>query len=129
MKKTGRKGESYIDICVFVLCAVLAGSILLEFVGGVIAHTRLMTKAEYLLDYATYYGRTGGYGVETLIAEFQREGIDVRVSSGSRDMYVQFGNQITVVLSQQMKLGFGNGAISVPLRYECRGLSKRYWKE
>lgn len=124
-----KKGESYIDICVFILCAVCAGSILLEVANCVVTHTRLMTKAEYLLDYATYYGRTGGYGVDALIAEFQREGIDVRVSSGFRGDEVQFGNQITVVLSQELPLGLGNGTVTVPLRYECRGLSKRYWKE
>ena len=124
-----RRGEGYIDVVVFVLCAMLVIALAVRVLPVYIVKNQLDSFATELCREAEIAGRVGS---ETnLRAQMLREktGLDP-VISWSRTGNIQLNREFTVTLTLQADIGLfgGFGSFPVTLTAKASGKSEVYWK-
>jgi hypothetical protein len=124
-----RRGEGYIDVCVLVLCAMLAIALAVRVFPVFIAKQQLDAFASELCREAEIAGRIGAEtdSRERLLRE--KTGISP-VVSWSRTGKIKLNEEVAVSLTLQMNIGLfgGFGAFPITLRAEAAGKSEVYHK-
>lgn len=123
------RGEGYIDVVVFILCAMLVVALAVKVFPAYIAKQKVDTFATELMREAEIAGRVGSETSRREEILVDKTGINPDVN-WSRTGRVQLNEEITVVVTYRMDIGlFGDfGSFPVTLRGEALGKSEVYWK-
>lgn len=124
-----RRGEGYIDICVFVVCAMLVLAFCLQVLPVFTAKQQLDTYATELVREAEIAGRVGTETTRRQQVLSSRMGItpDVRWSTTGR---IQLNHEVTVTVTWSTDIGLfgGFGSFPITLTAKATGKSEVYWK-
>ncbi len=124
-----RSGEGYIDVFVFVLCAMLILAVVIRVLPVFNTKQRLDTFAVELVREAEITGMVGG-ATDTRAAELRAStGLNPTIS-WSQTGRIQLNNEVTVKLTLQTDMGLfgGLGSFPITLTAEAAGKSEVYWK-
>jgi len=124
-----RRGEAYIDLCIFVLVAMIVIAIALRVYPVYVTKQQLDTFATELAREAEIAGMIGSETdrrAETLRAS---TGIDPTIS-WSTSGRIQLNEEFEVECTIQTNIGLfdGFGSYPVTLRARASGRSEVYWK-
>ena len=132
---SSKRGESYIEVAIGVICLVLFMVLALNIFTAVTLKTHMDRIAEDLLDVATFTGEFGD-DFDAKVEELKEKYFDFEVGIYSDNYYdatqkkVQLGDLMVVTISVDASIaGFGDG-ISVPFEVTVQrlGQSENYWK-
>ena len=131
MKKILRSkhGESYIDVCVLVLCAMLVIALAVQVLPVFIAKNQLDTYATELCREAEISGRVGSETSRRAAVLTEQTGLSPRIS-WSKTGNIQLNQEVTVTLTLDKNIGLfgGFGSFPITLRSEASGKSEVYHK-
>ena len=130
-----RRGEGYIDVCVLVLCAMLADEVLdptqlaVQVLPAFIAKQQLDTFATELVREAEIAGRIGPETDRREQALREQTGLDPEIEWSDTGR-IQLNEEVTVTLTHEIDLGLfaGFGSFPITLRADATGKSEVYWK-
>jgi protein involved in sex pheromone biosynthesis len=130
-----RRGESYIDVSIMVLCAMMLIVLALNTFSFFVVKQDLDFYAKEMIQAAAVSGKTTGPEIDNRRRELTAQtGLNPTVTFtatyfNSTQRTVQFGNTITVTLTYKTEFkGFGIFSIPITLTAKHSGLSQRYWK-
>ena len=130
-----KSGETYIDVSVMVLCAMMLIVLALNTFSFFAVKQDLDHFAKEMIKVATTAGRIESPAIDNRMAELTTEtGLNPTVTfdapiHNSTFSWVQLGNTITVTLTYQTHFrGFGLFNVPITLTARHSGLSQRYWK-
>ncbi|BCJ96566.1 hypothetical protein acsn021_41350 [Anaerocolumna cellulosilytica] len=124
-----KRGEGYIDVCVLVLCAMLAIALAVQVLPVFIAKNQLDTYATELCREAEISGRVGSETNRRAAVLTEQTGLSPRIS-WSKTGNIQLNQEITVTLTLEKNIGLfgGFGSFPITLRSEASGKSEVYHK-
>lgn len=124
-----KKGDSYIDVAIIVLCAMLVIALAVKIFPVFIAKNQLDNFATELCREAEIAGRVDGETNERASILKERLGINPTIS-WSKIGAIQLNEEVTVTLTLEKDLGlFGDiGSFPITLTAMASGKSERYWK-
>lgn len=125
----GKRGESYIDVAVLMLCAMLVIALAVRVFPAYIAKQQVDTFAIELIREAEIAGRVG---TETSRWEQylqEKTGMHPTVT-WSKTGRIQLNEEVTVTVVYQIDIGLfaGFGSFPITLRADAAGKSEVYWK-
>lgn len=124
-----RRGEGYIDICVFILCAMLVVAVAMKVLPVYMEGQKLNTFATELVREVELSGRVGTETARREQSLREQMGLapEVRWSARGR---IQLNQEVTVELTYQTNIGlFGEfGSFPITMRATATGKSEVYWK-
>ena len=124
-----RRAESYIDICILVICAMLVIALAVRVFPVYIQKQQIDTFAIELIREAEIAGRVG---TETTLREqmiSEKTGLYPTVT-WSKTGKIQLNEEIRVTVTYQANIGLfsGFGSFPIILRSDAAGKSEVYWK-
>lgn len=122
-------GEGYIDICVFVLCAILVLAVIMKVMPVYMMKNKLDTFAIELAREAEIAGRIGSETNAKMQKLKHETGLEPDVS-WSRSGRIQLNQNFTLILTMRTNIGLfgGFGSFPVTLTAKASGKSEVYWK-
>ena len=135
VKLKNKKGESYIDVVVFVLVCMMVTIIILNTIAVLDVKQKMDYFAKQMIDTATAYGSTEGK-VEERYEELCREvgfspthSFEGTAFLNESEGTVQLGETIRVTIRYDAEIGTG-GFFAIPfsMKSSYSGLSRRYHK-
>ena len=124
-----RRGEGYVDICVFVLCAMLVLALAVKGFPVFIAKNQLDTFATELCREAEITGCVGSETSRRAAVLREQTGLDPDIS-WSKTGNIQLNEEITVTVTLRKNLGLFDsfGSFPITLRAQASGKSEVYHK-
>lgn len=124
-----RRGEGYVDICVFVLCAMLVLALAVKVFPVFIAKNQLDTFATELCREAEITGCVGSETSRRAAVLREQTGLDPDIS-WSKTGNIQLNGEITVTVTLRKNLGLFDsfGSFPITLRAQASGKSEVYHK-
>lgn len=124
-----KSGDSYIDVAIIVLCAMMVIALAVKVFPIFIAKNQLDTFATELCREAEITGKVGGEINQRASVLIERLGINPTIS-WSKTGNIQLNEEVTVTLTLEENLGlFGDfGSFPITLTSKASGKSERYWK-
>lgn len=124
-----RRGEGYVDICVFVLCAMLVLALAVKVFPVFIAKNQLDTFATELCREAEITGCVGSETSRRAAVLREQTGLDPDIS-WSKAGNIQLNEKITVTVTLRENLGLFDsfGSFPITLRARASGKSEVYHK-
>lgn len=124
-----RRGEGYVDICVFVLCAMLVLALAVKVFPVFIAKNQLDTFATELCREAEITGCVGSETSRRAAVLREQTGLDPDIS-WSKSGNIQLNEEITVTVTLRKNLGLFDsfGSFPITLRAQASGKSEVYHK-
>lgn len=124
-----RRGEGYVDICVFVLCAMLVLALAVKVFPVFIAKNQLDTFATELCREAEITGCVGSETSRRAAVLREQTGLDPDIS-WSKTGNIQLNEEITVTVTLRKNLGLFDsfGSFPITLRAQASGKSEVYHK-
>lgn len=124
-----KRGDSYIDVALIVLCAMMVIALAVKVFPIFIAKNQLDTFATELCREAEISGKVDGETNHRASVLKERLGINP-VISWSKVGRIQLNEEVTVTLTLEENLGlFGDfGSFPITLTSKASGKSERYWK-
>ena len=124
-----RRAESYIDICILVICAMLVIALAVRVFPVYIQKQQIDTFAIELIREAEIAGRVG---TETTLREqmiSEKTGLYPTVT-WSKTGKIQLNEEVRVTVTYQTNIGLfsGFGSFPITLRSDAAGKSEVYWK-
>lgn len=127
-KLNARRGEGYIDVCVFVLCVMLVIALAVKVLPVYVAKQQLDTYAAELVREAEIAGRVGSETTMRAAVLSERLEIDPDIR-WSRTGRIQLNSEVTVTVTMDVDIGFGGlGSFPIELTAQATGKSEVYWK-
>lgn len=122
-------GEGYVDVVVFVLCAVLVLALTMRVLPVFIQKQQLDLFATELVREAEVSGCVGTQTSRRAEVLQEKTGIypDISWSANGK---IQLNHEVTVTLTLETNIGlFGDfGSFPITLRSKATGKSEVYWK-
>lgn len=124
-----RRGEGYVDICVFVLCAMLVLALAVKVFPVFIAKNQLDTFATELCREAEITGCVGSETSRRAAVLREQTGLDPDIS-WSKSGNIQLNEEITVTVTLRKNLGLFDsfGSFPITLWAQASGKSEVYHK-
>lgn len=122
-------GESYIDVCILVLCVMLILAMCVKVLPVFIAKQQIDTFAGELVREAEIAGRVGSETNRREQTLREKTGLNP-IITWMRKGNIQLNEEITVTVTIQMDIGLfgGFGSFPITLRGDASGKSEVYHK-
>lgn len=124
-----KRGEGYVDVVVFVLCATFVLALIMRVLPVFIQKQQLDFFATELVREAEVTGRVGTETTRRVEVLKEKTGLDPNIA-WSKNGAIQFNQEVTVTLTFHTEIGgFGNMlSFPITLRSKAIGKSEVYWK-